>query len=113
MTSVFVLGKKRTDILRGSYQSGGLEIFHCLFYVNLREIDNRNLCIIMVRYKFLIDSMGGLYPPGVPVRADPRGGDGLRVCRGPEDLHGVRRVHAPALHVAPKVLRGWRMQGGR
>ena len=72
--------------------------------------------------------MGRLYPPGVPVRADPRGGDGLRVCHGPEDLHGVRRVqpeelhgvrrvhgriHAPALHVAPKVLRGWRMQGGR
>ena len=61
--------------------------------------------------------MGGLYLPGVPVRADPRGGDGLRVCRGPEDLHGVRQVHgwihAPALHVAPKVLRGWRMQGGR
>ena len=38
-------------------------------------------------------SMGGLYLPGVLVRADPRGGDGLRVCRGPEDLHGVWQVH--------------------
>ena len=57
--------------------------------------------------------MGGLYLPGVLVRAYPRGGDGLRVCRGPEDLHGVRqvhgRIHAPALHAhaAPEeVLRG-------
>ena len=57
MTSVFVLGKKRTDILRGSYQSGGLEIFRCLFYINLREIDNGNLCIIMVKYKFLIECL--------------------------------------------------------
>ena len=31
--------------------------------------------------------------PGVPVRANPCGGDGLRVCRGPEDLQGVRQVH--------------------
>ena len=36
---------------------GGLEIFRCLFYINLREIDNRNLCIIMVKYKFLIDCL--------------------------------------------------------
>ena len=59
--------------------------------------------------------MGGLYLPGVPVHADPRGGDGLRVCRGPEDLHGVRqvhgRIHTPELHVAPKVLRGRREIG--
>ena len=38
-------------------------------------------------------SMGGHYLPGVLVRAYPRGGDGLRVCRGPEDLHGVWQVH--------------------
>ena len=37
--------------------------------------------------------MGGPHLPGVPVRADPRGGDGLRVRRGPEDLHSVRQVH--------------------
>ena len=44
------------------YQSGGIEIFRCLFYVNLREIDNRNLYIIMVIYKFLIDCL-----PACPV----------------------------------------------
>ena len=37
--------------------------------------------------------MGGPHLPGVPIRADPRGGDGLRVRRGPEDLHSVRQVH--------------------
>ena len=42
-------------------------------------------------------SMGGLYLPGVLVRAYPRGGDGLRVCRGPEE----------------EVLREWRRQEGR
>ena len=65
--------------------------------------------------------MGGLYPPGVPVRADPRGCDGLRECRGLEDLHGVRqvhgRIHALALpaHAAPEeVLRGGGdKEGGR
>ena len=63
-------------------------------------------------------SMGGLYLPGVLVRAYPRGGDGLRVCRGPEDLHGVRqvhgRIHAPALHAHAAPARGGGdKEGGR